>query len=224
MTTPSTSTTNRVDYVLKLIIIGDSGVGKTCLLKRFAKNLFDMNTKHTIGVEFLSKTVTLGNGQNVQADIWDTNGTERFQGSITHAYYRGAVGALLVYDTTSKRSFEHLQYWTEQLEKFADRKIRVMLVGNKTDLRKYSSVTKSEALDFSTQHNYSFIETSALDATNVEKCFRSLIGTVIQEMESSSRRLQEDRRRTKPQPIGASTAVGLEAGAAPAGASCCQLT
>ena len=98
------------DYLFKIVLIGDSGVGKSNLLSRFTKNEFNLESKATIGVEFATKAITLENGQHVKAQIWDTAGQERYR-AITSTYYRGALGALLVYDITRSKSFESVERW-----------------------------------------------------------------------------------------------------------------
>lgn len=102
------------DYLFKIVLIGDSGVGKSNLLSRFTKNEFNLESKATIGVEFAAKTFTLESGQSVKAQIWDTAGQERYR-AITNTYYRGAVGALLVYDITKQKTFESVERWLQEL-------------------------------------------------------------------------------------------------------------
>ena len=123
------------DYLFKIVLIGDSGVGKSNLLLRFTRNEFNLESKTTIGVEFATKTITAANNQLIKSQIWDTAGQERYR-AITNAYYRGAVGALLVYDITSQVSFDNAHKWLKELKENADQGIVVMLVGNKADLVK----------------------------------------------------------------------------------------
>ena len=121
------------DYKLKVVVVGDSGVGKTNLIKRFVQNQFSANTKATVGVEFLSKSYKI-NDQVFKIELWDTAGQERYK-SITAAYYKGAKGALVVYDVTSKTTFENIDKWMSEIKEKASPDMKVMIVGNKIDLK-----------------------------------------------------------------------------------------
>merc|ERR1719440_1687635 len=161
------------DYLFKVVLIGDSGVGKSNLLSRFTRNEFCLESKSTIGVEFATRSLPI-DGKTIKAQIWDTAGQERYR-AITSAYYRGAVGALLVYDITKTVTFENVERWLKELRDHADANIVIMLVGNKSDLRHLRAVETDEAMSFAEQHNLSFIETSALDSTNVETAFHNIL-------------------------------------------------
>ncbi|KAK7314285.1 hypothetical protein VNO77_39499 [Canavalia gladiata] len=165
-----------IDYIFKIVMIGDSGVGKSQLLNRFVKNEFHMKSKPTIGVEFLTKTVVMDH-KLVKAQIWDTAGQERYQ-AITTAYYRGATGALLAYDITKRQTFDHVEKWLDELRIHADQNIIVMLVGNKSDLSSSRAVPIEVARDFAQQEGLFFIEASALDSSNVESAFLGLLSQV----------------------------------------------
>jgi small GTP-binding protein len=164
------------DYLFKAVLIGDSGVGKSNLLSRFVQDSFSTDNKTTIGVEFAAKTIET-EGKRVKAQIWDTAGQERYR-AITNAYYRGALGALLVYDITNHASFESCDKWLRELREHADAKIVVMLVGNKSDLRHLRKVDQDEAMLFAEKHDLAFIETSALDCTGVEIAFHRILTEV----------------------------------------------
>ncbi|KAH9791405.1 ras-related protein RABA1a [Citrus sinensis] len=151
------------DYLFKLVLIGDSGVGKSNLLSRFTKNEFNLESKSTIGVEFATRSLRIDN-KVIKAQIWDTAGQERYR-AITSAYYRGAVGALLVYDVTRHATFQN----------HTDPNIIVMLIGNKTDLRHLVAVSTEDGKAFAEQESLYFMETSALDATNVENAFTEVL-------------------------------------------------
>lgn len=161
------------DYLYKVVLIGDSGVGKSNLLSRFTKNEFNLETKSTIGVEFATRSIQT-EGKTIKAQIWDTAGQERYR-AITSAYYRGAVGALLVYDIAKYQTFKNVERWLAELRENADRNIVIMLVGNKSDLRHLREVPTEEAKSFSEKNKLSFIETSALDSTNVELAFQNIL-------------------------------------------------
>lgn len=161
---------------LAVVLIGDSGVGKSNLLLRFTRNEVDLNSKTTIGVEFATRSIPIAD-KIVKAQIWDTAGQERYR-AITSAYYRGAVGALLVYDITKKNTFESVERWLKELKDHADDKIVVMLVGNKCDLTDERQVTVDEGAATAAKFGLSFLETSALEATNVDESFRTVLGEI----------------------------------------------
>ena len=161
------------DYLFKVVLIGDSGVGKSNLLSRFTKNEFNLESKTTIGVEFATKSIECDN-KIIKAQIWDTAGQERYR-AITSAYYRGAVAALLVYDITKLHTFQNVEKWLQELKDYADDNIVVMLVGNKTDLANLRAVKVEDAQAFAEKNELAFIETSALDSTNVVDAFEQII-------------------------------------------------
>ncbi|CAN4109108.1 unnamed protein product [Withania somnifera] len=161
------------DYVFKIVLIGDSAVGKSQLLARFARNEFSLDSKATIGVEFQTKTLLLDN-KTVKAQIWDTAGQERYR-AVTSAYYRGAVAAMLVYDLTKRQSFDHMARWLEELREHAERKIVIMLIANKSDLGSLRAVPVEDAQEFAERENLFFMETSALQSTNVESAFMTVV-------------------------------------------------
>lgn len=159
--------TEKCDCLIKLLLIGDSGVGKSCLLLRFSDNTFTTSFITTIGIDFKIKTIEL-DGKKVKLQIWDTAGQERFR-TITTAYYRGAMGILLVYDVTDEQSFGNVRQWMRNIEQHASKNVDKILIGNKCDLSRVVSVEKGEALakDF----NIQFMETSAKNNINVENAF-----------------------------------------------------
>ncbi|XP_010490204.1 PREDICTED: ras-related protein RABA2a isoform X1 [Camelina sativa] len=191
------------DYLFKVVLIGDSGVGKSNLLSRFTRNEFCLESKSTIGVEFATRTLQLPvmhfaaaaahyfdlvfgkinhlcskvEGRTVKAQIWDTAGQERYR-AITSAYYRGALGALLVYDVTKPTTFENVSRWLKELRDHADSNIVIMLIGNKTDLKHLRAVATEDAQSYAEKEGLSFIETSALEALNVEKAFQTILSEI----------------------------------------------
>ncbi|KAA8518231.1 hypothetical protein F0562_015705 [Nyssa sinensis] len=166
----------KIDYVFKVVLIGDSAVGKSQLLARFARNEFNLDAKATIGVEFQTKTLVIDH-KTVKAQIWDTAGQERYR-AVTSAYYRGAVGAMLVYDMTKRQSFDHMVRWLEELRGHADKNIVIMLIGNKSDLGSLRAVPTEDAQEFAERENLCFMETSALEATNVETAFLTVLNDI----------------------------------------------
>ncbi|GER36702.1 RAB GTPase homolog A2B [Striga asiatica] len=166
------------DYLFKIVLIGDSGVGKSNILSRFTRNEFCLESKSTIGVEFATRTLQV-EGKTVKAQIWDTAGQERYR-AITSAYYRGAVGALVVYDITKRQTFENVQRWLRELRDHADSNIVIMLAGNKSDLNHLRVVAERDANLFAEKEGLSFLETSALEALNVEKAFQTILLDIYQ--------------------------------------------
>ncbi|KAK9759528.1 Rab GTPase ypt31, variant 2 [Basidiobolus ranarum] len=172
------SNEDEYDYLFKVVLIGDSGVGKSNLLSRFTRNEFNLESKSTIGVEFATRTIQVEN-KTIKAQIWDTAGQERYR-AITSAYYRGAVGALLVYDIAKHVTYENVNRWLKELRDHADSNIVIMLVGNKSDLRHLRAVPTEDAKEFATENQLSFIETSALDSSNVELAFQKILTEIHQ--------------------------------------------
>lgn len=170
------------NFVFKVVLIGESGVGKSNLLSRFTKDKFSHDSRTTIGVEFSTRTVQLC-GLTIKAQIWDTAGLERYR-AITSAYYRGAVGALLVYDITNHLTYESLEQWLKELYDHAAPHIVVMLVGNKTDQKSERAVSIEEAKSFAEKKGLLFLETSALDSTNVELAFHNVLAEIHRKVSS----------------------------------------
>lgn len=156
-------------YLFKFIIIGDTGVGKSCLLLQFTDKRFKQDHDLTIGVEFGSRTIRVED-KDIKLQIWDTAGQESFR-SITRSYYRGAAGALLVYDVTRRESFMHLNNWLEGIAENGNADMVVALVGNKSDLDSRRTVSTEEGARFARDHNLLYLETSAKTAYNVEEAF-----------------------------------------------------
>ena len=141
----------KYDFLFKVVMIGDHGVGKTQLISRYDKNEFDIHSKTTIGVEFTSHRLMV-EGKVIGAQLWDTAGEEKYK-SLTSIYYKGAVGALLVYDITRKQTFDRIcSQWLGELEKFSDPNIVSILIGNKCDLKERREVPLEEATAFAESH------------------------------------------------------------------------
>jgi small GTP-binding protein len=189
---------DRYDYLFKVVLIGDSGVGKSNLVLRFSRNEFNISSKSTIGVEFATKNLIV-DGTPIKAQIWDTAGQERFR-AITNAYYHGAVGALIVYDITKHLTFENIERWLKELRDHTQPDIVVALVGNKSDLRHLRAVRTEEGESFAQKNGLSFIETSALDSTNVEIVFKNCLTEVYRmtlQHESLGEESPHDRNKNR---------------------------
>ncbi|XP_022335244.1 ras-related protein Rab-10-like [Crassostrea virginica] len=167
----------RYDVLLRLLLIGETGVGKTCVLCRYASEEFIDSHITTIGIDFKMKTISLG-GKTIKVQIWDTAGQERFE-SITKQFYRRAQGVILVYDITSKNSFEAVPKWLSYVRQFGREDVSVLLMGNKKDKAENRQVLEEEGKKFAKENNLLFYETSAKDSANLEKAFYSLCEDVI---------------------------------------------
>ncbi|EIE77286.1 hypothetical protein G6F46_005865 [Rhizopus delemar] len=179
------------DYLFKLLLIGDSGVGKSCLLLRFADDTYTESYISTIGVDFKIRTIEL-EGKTVKLQIWDTAGQERFR-TITSSYYRGAHGIIVVYDVTDEDSFQHVKQWMQEIDRYAAEGVNKLLVGNKSDLTDKKAVSTEQANEFAESIKISLLETSAKDATNVEQAFLTMakqikdrMGTTMQQTQTKS--------------------------------------
>ena len=161
------------NMIFKIVLVGDSGVGKTNLLLRYLKNEFNTQTKATVGVEFGNTKVKIDNAL-IKAQIWDTAGQERYR-SITSAYYKGAHGALIVYDITRKDSFDSVEKWLSDLKNNGEEKMVIMAIGNKCDMVNERVISTEDGEAKAQRNNIAFLETSALNATNVAKAFDELI-------------------------------------------------
>ena len=164
-------------------MIGDSGVGKSCLLLRFADDVFNETYITTIGVDFKLKSLKI-DGSDVKLQIWDTAGQERFR-TITASYYRGAQGIIIVYDVTDIQSFNHVKQWLEEIEGNASQNVVKMLVGNKNDKDAVKAVTTEQAEEFAKQEGLKFFETSAKESINVETAYVELAREIKKQMKES---------------------------------------
>jgi Ras-related protein Rab-1A len=173
------------DYLFKLLLIGDSGVGKSCLLLRFADDTYTESYISTIGVDFKIRTIEL-DGKVIKLQIWDTAGQERFR-TITSSYYRGAHGIIVVYDVTDQVSFNNVKQWLQEIDRYACENVNKLLVGNKCDIQK-------RVVDYNTAKEFAaslpqpipFIETSAKNSTNVERAFMTMASEIKSRMVASS--------------------------------------
>ena len=171
------------DFKIKIVVVGDSGVGKTNLIRRFINNEFSENLKATIGVEFMSKTYRI-NKHLFKIEIWDTAGQERYK-SITAVYYKGAKGALVVYDTTEQATFDDIDKWMFEIKDKTSKDIKLMIIGNKIDLKDEREVKNEDALKKAVSLGIPLMETSALDATNVKEAFNDLLKEIYKDMKDN---------------------------------------
>eukprot|EP00731_Ephydatia_muelleri_P019672 Em0012g497a len=160
----------------KLVLIGDQGVGKSNLLTRFTQDRFDPSSRSTIGVDFGTKFVQLGDNV-VKLQIWDTAGQENYR-ALAPTYYRGASGVVVVYDITRRETFEHVEYWMTEVRNNMHPDATILLVGNKSDQEATRAVSRQEAEQYAEKHKLYFMETSAMDSSNVSTSFEWILNTV----------------------------------------------
>jgi len=166
------------DILFKLLLIGDSGVGKTCILFRFSDDAFNTTFISTIGIDFKIKTIDLG-GKRIKLQIWDTAGQERFH-TITTSYYRGAMGIILVYDITNYKSFENISKWLRNIDEHASEDVEKLLIGNKCDVGPGERiVSHDKGREIANEHGIPFLETSAKTNINIDEAFHLLAGNIL---------------------------------------------
>lgn len=193
---------SKQDEVFKFIVIGSSGVGKTAIITRLVDNVFTEESTSTVGVEFIATTIDV-DGRPVKLQLWDTAGQERFR-AIARAYFRSAIGVILVFDLTSRKSFEDLNLWLNDIHSHCDPNAVVTLIGNKKDLEEARQISESEAQKFADEHQLQYLETSALGGDNVQLAFQKTTATVLRALSSlqdimknnSSQSILESNTRT----------------------------
>jgi len=163
--------------LFKLLLIGDSGVGKTCILFRFSEDAFNTTFISTIGIDFKIKTIEL-RGKKIKLQIWDTAGQERFH-TITTSYYRGAMGIMLVYDITNAKSFDNIAKWLRNIDEHANEDVERMILGNKCDMDDKRVISKERGESIAREHSVRFLETSAKTNINVETAFIQLAESIL---------------------------------------------
>lgn len=203
---------NDYDYLFKMLLVGDPSVGKSSLLLRFIDDVYTGDYATTIGVDFKTRTTNIGHTR-VKLQIWDTAGHERFR-AITSGYYRGAHGVIIVYDVTLRTTFEHIEYWLDEVNKFAPVEVSKLLIGNKCDLEEERQVAVDEAERYADELGINYVETSALSAHHVEEAFgflttdiqsRVIIRQSFQNAEAEAN--ARDARERMPFVLGAATRV-----------------
>ncbi|XP_075958503.1 ras-related protein Rab-39B-like [Anarhichas minor] len=178
-------------YQFRLIVIGDSTVGKSCLIRRFTEGRFAQVSDPTVGVDFFSRLVEIEPGKRIKLQIWDTAGQERFR-SITRAYYRNSVGGLLLFDITNRRSFQNVHNWLEEAQSHVQpHNIVFLLVGHKCDLEAQRQVTQQEAEKLAGAFGLRYVETSARESINVEKAFVDLTKDIFELVRSGDIKIQD---------------------------------
>ena len=190
------------DYLFKYLVIGNSGIGKSCLLIRFTDDTFSDSYVTTIGVDFKIKTLDI-DGKSCKLQIWDTAGQERFR-NIISSYYRGAQGIMLVYDITDLESFQNLNSWLIEIEKNASKNVYKILVGNKCDMENERKVTVEQGKDFAAQYGMKFFETSAKNSTNVNEAFITMTQEIMKNANKKTTPSKKDNVVVSHSPTGTS--------------------
>ncbi|KAK5905372.1 hypothetical protein CesoFtcFv8_006845 [Champsocephalus esox] len=206
------------DYLFKLLLIGDSGVGKSCLLLRFADDTYTESYISTIGVDFKIRTIDM-DGKTVKLQIWDTAGQERFR-TITSSYYRGAHGIIIVYDVTEQESFNNVKQWLDEIDRYACENVSRLLVGNKSDLVSKKVVELSTAQDMASSLKVPLLETSAKSSDNVERAFLTMASEIHKRVAKEGAGMQGEARAHSAKISSAPVWLGGEK-QAPEASTCC---
>jgi small GTP-binding protein len=185
----------KFDYSLKVVVVGDSGVGKTCFLIRFVRDQFDEECQPTLGVEFLTKIVQTER-HRIQLQLWDTAGQELFR-SVTRGYYRGSAGALLVFDITNRDSFESVGRWLQDIRDVARSDVVTMLIGNKSDLAENRAVSTEEADAFAKSHSMQYFETSAKSGDNLAAAIDACVAVIEKNVEDGAYEINQQKTATR---------------------------
>jgi small GTP-binding protein len=184
---------NKYEYIFKVILIGSSSVGKSSILQRYIQKVFNESYSCTIGVDFFMKSLDIGD-KSIKLQLWDTAGTEKFR-SITTGYYRGANAAFVVFDLTSKATFECLDEWIQNYYKYSspDSEKNVVLIGNKCDLVNRREVNEEDIEKFANYNNLMYFETSAKDGKNIDECFYFIAEKLLKQFENKDDKEDKDK-------------------------------
>ena len=177
------------EMMVKVVLVGDSGVGKTNIMSKYLKNQFMEHSKATVGVEFGSKLFN-HQGHKIKAQIWDTAGQEKYK-AITGAYYKGSKGAFIVYDITRKDTFASIERWVNDLKATSDPKLTIILIGNKNDLDDKREVSKDQGEEKAKSFGCAFLETSAFSGDNLDKAFELMVKEIYEKFSNSSSEEEE---------------------------------
>ena len=167
------------ETLYKILILGDSSVGKTCFLTRYADNTFQELHMSTIGIDYKLKNIQMENGRTVKLQIWDTAGQDRFR-SITKNYYKGANGIIVIYSVTDKKTFNNVKNWVNQIKSEVDERVTIILVANKIDDEENREVSKEEGEEIASKLGLSFFECSAKSGVNINYTFNELVKTIVE--------------------------------------------
>ena len=182
------------DKTCSILLLGDTCVGKTCLISRYANGVFKEEYISTVGVDYVSKQEII-NDQNINVKLWDTAGQERFK-ALTPSYLRGAEGIVLVYDVTNAETFESLKFWIDSLKSsLGEDSLPTIIDGNKVDLDD-RDISKEDAKKFAQEHNYKYFETSAKSGVGVDELFREIVNQILEKKDKTDE-VKEERKSVK---------------------------
>ena len=167
------NSTKEVEFVFKILLLGDSEVGKSCFLMRYSDNIFVENYITTIGLDYKLKYVQLDSGETIKVQLWDTAGQDRYR-TIAKNYYKGSHGILLLYDITKENSFENIREWVQNIREEVYEKAIIFLIGNKIDKKNERKITTEQGQKLAAEYNLPFFEASAKSGENVEEIFKNL--------------------------------------------------
>lgn len=187
--------TDDTDNIFKILLLGDSTVGKTCFLMRFTDKTFQEIHMSTIGLDYRLKEVTMADGKHIKVQIWDTAGQDRYR-SITRNYYKGADGILLIYDVTNITSFHNIKTWLTQIGENASLQVKIIVVGNKVDLQN-RVVKEEDAKKLASEFKLQFFEASAKLNNKIDECFNTLITEIYKDFENSKIEAQKLKEMNK---------------------------
>ena len=182
------------ELLYKILLLGDSSVGKTCFLMRYSDNTFQEIHMSTIGLDYKLKNVQLDDGNIVKIQIWDTAGQDRFR-SITKNYYKGAHGIILIYDITSRKTYENIKNWVTQIKEEVSDKVNIILVGNKIDDEQNRKVSTEEGEKMAKEIGFDFYETSAKTGINIDSTFNDLVKKTVESFSKTN--VKGDKLNTK---------------------------
>jgi small GTP-binding protein len=182
------------DYIFKVLLLGDSSVGKTCFLLRFSDDTFTDNHISTIGLDYRLKMVSVNNEAIVKLQIWDTAGQDRFR-AITKNYYKGAHGIILLYDVTNPSTFNNIKNWIAQIKDNTSDKVQICLVGNKCDIEEQRKIPYDEGAKLASENGLKFFETSAKNNLNVEETFKFLIEEIYEYYSKNKENVEVKERK-----------------------------
>ena len=184
------------EFIYKILLLGDSSVGKTCFLMRYTDNTFQDIHMSTIGLDYKLKNVQLENGKMVKIQVWDTAGQDRFR-SITKNYYKGAHGIILIYDVTEQKSFDNVKNWMAQIKEEVSERVSIVLVGNKIDDEDNRKISTEQGESMAKEYEIMFFECSAKTGQNIDEIFNNLVKKVVENFSKSSDSGQKLKNKKK---------------------------
>ena len=184
------------EFIYKILLLGDSSVGKTCFLMRYTDNTFQDIHMSTIGLDYKLKNVQLENGKMVKIQVWDTAGQDRFR-SITKNYYKGAHGIILIYDVTEQKSFDNVKNWMAQIKEEVSERVSIVLVGNKIDDEDNRKISTEQGESMAKEYEIMFFECSAKTGQNIDEIFNNLVKKVVENFSKSSDSGQKSKNKKK---------------------------